>query len=146
MIKQLQFAPIVQTKRIIELGIDKELFEEVWWYIPKKDGVIISSKNLNSDYEYVCPAISVAELGEMLNFDYDAYGFTCCFFSYANTNPFTASYGGNWSVGYRNPSKFENPNIKAETEGEARALMLIFVLENNIAKAEDINEHLRSLK
>lgn len=107
-----QVVSLELAKRLKELGVKQEsLF---YWQGADKNGYII---NFEKDlFEYDCEkysAFTVAELGKMLPEDYLSY-----------------RIDGDWRC-----SEFGDDHITIEKkEADARAKMLIYLLENNLLK------------
>lgn len=88
-------------------------------------------KSIPDNTEVVCSAYTASELGEILtSFEYEAFGHEMMFTVYYHNNVYKESFY--WSCMFRNPITFKNPEIKAPTEVQARAQLLIHLLENKI--------------
>ncbi len=155
-----QVCTIEQAKRLKELGIDGgSHFYHVPWKASDFEGCFIGAKCDKGFYhdldgmvetfdapEYY-PAFTVAELGAMLPDQ-----------TKTNSNIEFAElfikYDGEWVVGYDVDMQTEGgygATVKeayrvmyGETEAQARAAMLIHLLENNLTTASDCNNRLNA--
>lgn len=119
-----QVCSLELAKRLKELGVKKNsLF--YWDSHCIEELKTQGNYGITSDGEY--SAFTVAELGEMLPDEYLTIRFSDK--KYTAT---TATMIANYTV----MEFYEEDN----TEADARAKMLIFLLENNYVKLEDINE------
>ena len=133
-----QVCSLEQAKRLKELGVDyKSVFQ---WrdFSMLKDNRIIPGLFMEritpSDASpmQVFNAFTVAELGEILcKVDYEAWGFKMFFTWFEQDDK-------KWNCGYRNAKKI-NRTINCDTEAQARAAMLIYLLENNLHAIENKN-------
>lgn len=124
-----------QALRLKELGVPNDHTEEFCIY-----SIIDNEQehiHINVDEDDPAPnyqpvkLYDVAELGELLaKARYESMGFPMMFTSYSHNSDFSAELLGKWSCMVRNPRGFENLDIKADTEVQARAQFLIFLLEN----------------
>lgn len=123
------------AKRLKELGVKQEsLF---YWL---QDGVgmatiLVDHKGVMQD-ELYSSAFTVAELGEMLpeSIDYqvDEFGHRSVWFTSGRT---ILNKGKGWYVMYNDPhpaNKVPVYAIHGDTEADARAKMLIYLLENKL--------------
>lgn len=141
---QDQVCTLEQAKRLKELGVKQEgLFSYVHEgehycggeKVEAGQSELIGgcSQCLDFPYKFDGVAFTVAELGEMLSqVRYKAWGFPMMFTSYCHSDDFVADTIGKWNCSFRNPRDFKNPEIKASTEAEARAAMLIYLIENKL--------------
>jgi hypothetical protein len=119
-----QVCSLESATKLKELGVQREsLFyhhaslNKISW----RGDIPISRSEFGDRY---IPAFTVAELGEMLPTDYCLSGKT------EYEEPFRAFWCGLENISW----------LWAETEAEARAQMLIHLLENHLVTAEDINK------
>ena len=152
-----QCCTIEQAEKLYELGVEQN---STFYYCPNPNGeqlnpisnllgnfivdgntFVFSGENIRfnaveGNYENTYSAFNSTELGEILSwFDFDAFGFSV-FMTFCHEKD--SVYGKNrWDCAFRNASKFSNPDIHKPTEAQARAEMLIFLLEN---KHWDVNE------
>lgn len=136
-----QVCTLQQAKRLKELGVEQKSYfshgvgrgietldTTAWVNQWAKEG------NSESNIE-IFSAFTVAELGEMLaNVRYESFGFPLMFTSYSYNYDEMQNIFGKWACNYRNPLNFTNPDIKAENEADARAQMLIYLLESGTIK------------
>jgi hypothetical protein len=126
-----------QAQTLYELGVFGEtlFYHTSWGILPKSS---VDFKN-----GHVLNALLAGELGQILSaVRYKAYGFPLIFTSSYNDDG-SADMFGVWSCGCRNPVDFSNPDVKSETEAQARAELLIFLLRNKIVTAEHCNNALK---
>ena len=117
-----QVCSLELAKRLKELGVKQESF---WYYWElngtphnnfRKYTILQHRKSEDEDIPHIS-AFTVAELGEMLPYTLeDRYDLEI-----------SKMQGGDWLIGYRNNSQFMELN-----EANARAKMLIYLLENNL--------------
>lgn len=121
-----QVCSLELAKKLKELGLKQDSL----YYIhhraagDDKDGTWINhGKNILSDeeYEWVYSAFTVAELGLLL-----PAGIQCNKFGPLSNNPSQKQWG--WHCWQVDKNHLEN----ADTEADARAKMLIYLLENKI--------------
>lgn len=135
-----QVINLSQAKRLKELGVKMISLLYFEWNQDKRLHNLryVNSPNYlveENDYS----AFTAAELGAMLaNVRYESFGFPLMFTSYSYNYDEMHNVFGKWSCNYRNPRNFTNPDIKAENEADARAQMLIYLLESGIIKAEEV--------
>lgn len=129
-----------QSKRLRELGVDApSMFTHYKTF--RNEWSIAYSTGLGHEYY---PAYTSGELGEILSaVRYKSAGFPMMFTSYCNSSDAVANMLGKWSCMFRNPVDFTNPDIKADTESQARAAMLIHLLENNLITPSQVNNQLK---
>lgn len=132
-----QVVTLEQAKRLKELGVFENAFAS-WVFDPLNERWDLSKLNVeqlqlvNPDKE-AYPAFTVAELGVMLP-DLYISGYasnktaTCCHYKEADKQ--------------RNVKEVEKWQGKGNTEAEARAAMLIYLLENGHTTAEEVNQRL----
>lgn len=146
-----QVCTLEQAKKLKELGVEQE---SIWMYIYYKDDIISSSAGLhhylianeifadNDGGEFDCliaSAFSVAELGVMLP---EYIGELRLLQWHASDSSFGIQYRFNCD----NPTTQTIPDhcIFSDTEAQARAAMLIYLLENNIITPEQVNERVKA--
>lgn len=119
-----------QSQKLYELGV----YGETYFYHTSMGILPISSIDFKNGH--VLNAFTSAELGQILSFvRYKSYGYALIFTSSFNDDSDIMD-GGAWSCGCRNPVDFSNPDIKTPAEAQARAEMIVFLLENKIITAE----------
>ena len=127
-----QVVTIEQAKKLKELGVTAE---PLFWYVIDIDpitplDIIQKWQHSNFDQCEKYPAYTVAELGVMLP-----------------SETFTQRTGSEDSE-YDNWEWVDDGNGNAnglyETEAEARASMLIYLLENNLTTPEEVNQRLNN--
>jgi hypothetical protein len=98
-----------------------------YWRIGKNT-VLLSSETDSGD-SYICPAFTVAELGEML---------PCVIGDKCPQLFLVIRKMERWEVGYENPVTDISGAIytQSDTEADARGKMLIYLLENKLIKGE----------
>lgn len=148
-----QVCSFEQAKTLKELGVNQDAYfnYEITPVYGKKPfdctkSRLYAKEQYNSakySDDYQCAAFTVAELGVMLTIDDDTH------FTHGGYN----EHSGCWELmlDKRNPDTddLDKPFIcihgamqEEETEAEARAAMLIYLLENNLTTAQDVNERL----
>ena len=108
------------AKRLRGFGVNQESY--FLWY----GGQVLRENQLTQElrrHEPPLPAYTVAELGDMLPHRVQSAEGGCFFPSYT-----TKDSDGRWLVSYHRLLA----SIEAETEADARAKMLIYLLENNL--------------
>jgi len=127
-----------QAQTLYELGVlGESLFYHTSWGILPRSSVDFKNG-------HVLNAFLAGELGQILSaVRYKAYGFPLIFTSSYNDDDNSADMFGVWSCGCRNPVDFSNPDVKSNTEAQARAELLIFLLKNKIVTAEHCNNALK---
>ena len=123
-----QVTPLEQSKRLKELGVKQEsLFE--WAYYPSVRSQILSYRGsmLTPLGEPIAAAFTVAELGVMLPTHDECY--------LSEYDP-TKTDGKSWY------SICNTKIIYSDTEASVRAVMLIYLLENNLITVEEVNSRL----
>ena len=127
-----QVVTIEQAKKLKELGVTAE---PLFWYVIDIDpitplDIIQKWQHSNFDQCEKYPAYTVAELGVMMP-----------------SETFTQRTGSEDSE-YDNWEWVDDGNGNAnglyETEAEARASMLIYLLENNLTTPEEVNQRLNN--
>lgn len=125
-----QVCSLKLAKRLKELGVKQESF--FGWYFPSEDKVrkdekwdapniqIVGSGNEWSWHDFQCSAFTVAEIGEMLP-ALDGSGWFM-----------TEKLTSDWHVAFCASTGHEKFATDAPTEADARAKMLIYLLENKI--------------
>jgi hypothetical protein len=123
-----QLTSLELAKKLKELGVKQESSFQ-WWrarnnnnfFIGDGEGVTRVWEDDESGVEVIASAFTVAELGEMLPMKLeDKYVFD------------TARVGSDqWYVSYRADRDFRE-FLEADTEADARAKMLIYLLENKL--------------
>lgn len=120
-----QVCSLELSKRLKELGVKQESY--FFWYSAFKDSEVTvwHSYQIGSDTERAFSAFTVAELGEMLP-DYvnpaDYQG--------ARSLGISKSMDG-WHITYSTSEKWWHREV-ADTEADARAKMLIYLIENKL--------------
>jgi len=124
-----QVCSLEYVKKLKELRVKQD---SLWcWKINKMKGVkpeIILSKDKEEEYEYeefskkYCSAFTVAELGKMLPI------------GYGRESVYTNFYDNKWRVIYMDKGYKTDKKCIAKTEADARAKMLIYLLENKLIK------------
>ncbi len=141
-----QVISLEQAKRLKELGVygSALFYYEIFEVSGKEDYhlIYIGIGPFPNNHGFI-PAYTVAELGEVLSsFKYETHGFPM-FLSDAHCDDFVAEKIKKWQCGYRNAKNPEiNTDTNAPTEAEARAAMLIHLLESNLTTAAEVNERL----
>lgn len=139
-----QVCLLSQAKKLKELGVEQISYfsyrEEIGY--PNNPVPLITEKEFPKGVDAkafnIYSAYSVAELGVMLPQDNDDHFFE----SHYN------DHYGEWTCNYqtwKNDDREELRHINdtgGDTEAEARADMLIFLLENNLIKVEEVNNRL----
>lgn len=120
------------SQKLKDLGVKQEsLF--YWHFTEYEDALVLFGDEHTSiveegkRHEFVgyVSAFTVAELGEMLPLMLDVDGFIVSWESTKKLN--------SWSVYLENGNyKKMSPEFKADTEAEARGLMLVYLLENKL--------------
>lgn len=148
-----QVCSLEQGKRLKELGVEDNCY--LGWIIPPSNGVRVPIHGKDGEARLIerntimysgngkdkYPAFTVAELGVML-LDYcgshinGLYGYT----PHPNNKfKWVADINDNWD------KKPQPPSIaKGNTEAEARADLLIYLLENNLIEVTQVNERLKN--
>jgi hypothetical protein len=132
-----QVCTLAQSARLVELGVNIEPF--LWWVqeraYPDNCNVLTAEhkpKGIDIDAFIILPAYTVAELGEMLPIEYgtlpDEYPEKEQRIYYAVKSSRFGDYNQHLPVDF-------------ETEAEARAAMLIHLLEQGVLKPEQINQN-----
>lgn len=134
-----QVCTLEQAKRLKELGVDQDisLFEHVEYTFERGNSSIENRRPNRLNKEWVYSAFTVAELGQML------------------PNDLQPNSGRHWSWYHRHTWKGESVGYSAhgidpieqgwyDTEAEARAAMLIHLLETKTITAEQVNERLKN--
>jgi predicted amino acid racemase len=123
---QSQVCTLEQAKKLNELGVKQD---SLFYWIDRKDKSRVVYSGLIEDIEKLTTysAFTVAELGVMLPCYYVVY--------------YTVAHG------YCVCRKMENgelqrPLLTGCTQAKAGAAMLIFLLENNLTTAEEVNQRL----
>lgn len=157
-----QVCTLEQAKKLKTLGVNQDAYFS--WFGDEqqrlmdngKEGMAISNwlfvsstepcNNQEADWRSdvclkpIAAAFTTAELGQLLSIvRYESFGFPMMFTSYCHSSDVSVGYLGKWSCAFRNPKQFNNPGIKSDNEAEARAEILIWLLENGHVKADNIN-------
>lgn len=128
-----------QAQTLYELGV---CGETLFYHTISLD--ILPRSSIDFKNGHVLNAFLSGELGQILSaVRYKAYGFPLIFTSSYNDDDDSADMFGAWSCGCRNPVDFSNPDVKSDTEAQARAELLIFLLRNKIVTAEHCNNALK---
>lgn len=128
-----------QAQQLYELGV----FGDTLFYHTNSDWGILPRMSVDFKNGHVLNAFLGTELGHILSsVRYKAYGYSLIFTSSYNEDE-DANLFGMWSCGCRNPVDFSNPDIKADTEAQAKADLLIFLVKNKIVTAEHCNNALK---
>lgn len=136
-----QCCSLDQSKRLSELGIKaKSLF---YWreYLDEnvnkwQAALLLDDKTDDESIKYSLadssyPAFTVAELGVMLPTDYYSYAGDSCKDWYCLRHGDESNY-----------SKYEF--AESPNEAQARASMLIYLLENNLTTSKEVNDKLKN--
>ncbi len=135
-----------QGEQLLKLGITEKSFLAFCWVSTSHEDSVIAILPTNimnigipdEATTFIAPAFTVAELGVMLEMDGDKH-----LFDYFYNN-----HAGCFEVVLNERDERAVAGIKlvnreeGDTEAEARAAMLIWLLENNIATAEEVNARL----
>lgn len=120
-----QVTSLSLSKRLKELGVKQE---SLFWWMPYEDKYEIvrllekSVRDWEDKPEGTCSAFTVAELGEVLPTESREGWLTC-----------TRNRGNIWEVGYAISGEgFVNGYMSDVSEANARAKMLIYLLENKL--------------
>lgn len=121
-----QVCSLELANRLKELGI-KQHSICYWWQYDKDSWHLTIAVYPTSPKNYIS-AFTVAELGEMLP-------------SWINGHHLIITKASTWFLRYRAPSSFipkeEDPEIEDENEANARAKMLIYLIENALIKIKE---------
>lgn len=132
-----QCVSIDLSKRLKELGVKQDSLYS--WFETKRYGIIIEQSGSEFDLEYYLSvgrlgsAFTVAELGEMLPYNIMVNGQSYFFEAgkASKANPYISEHEVNYSYGD------ECIHLEREdTEADARAKMLIYLIENGIIKED----------
>jgi len=144
-----QVVTIEQAKKLKELGVTAE---PLFWYVIDIDpitplDIIQKWQHSNFDQCEKYPAYTVAELGVMLP-HFDNLSQMGGFVHLTEFDP-SVQDGNPWYCVWEYDKDKENAGfgseiIDGETEAQARAAMLIYLLENNLTTAEEVNQRLNS--
>lgn len=138
-----QVCSLELAKKLKELGVKQESIFYWTRSYTRKTGVfqadskyyLAYSKNKKYYAEYECSAFTVAELGEMLPEEIEKDGFVYTWLPSKEDGTYWFSYSrmneNKEGVGY---------NQYADTEADARAKMLIYLLENKLTPASQDKE------
>lgn len=119
-----QVSSLELSQKLKELGVPQD---SLYNWLIASDGARLMNNPVLDIYRYFeqCSAFTVAELGEMLPLMFEKDGFTVSWES-------TKTLGG-WSVYLENGNYHKmSETFKADTEADARAKMLIYLLENKL--------------
>lgn len=134
-----QVCTLAQSARLVELGVNIVPF--LWWVqeraYPDNCNVLTAEhkpKGIDIDAFIILPAYTVAELGEMLPES----------FSKETAEPLSfykveKCFGEDKTLWFPNET-IAILNYGYATEAEARAAMLIYLLEQGIIKPEEVNQ------
>lgn len=123
---QDQVCNLELSKRLKELGVKQESL-----FLYDMNGILCSS-NANWDMAYCISAFTVAELGELLPVrDYLTEGIVKDKEDLANWSTFKSDGKWHCNLTWRY-SRDKVESIKADSEADARAKMLIYLLENKL--------------
>jgi hypothetical protein len=123
---QSQVCTLEQAKKLNELGVKQD---SLFFWIDRKDKSRVVFLGMIEDIEKLATysAFTVAELGVMLPCYYVVY--------------YTGAYG--YCVCRKmEEGELQRPLLRGNTEAEARAAMLIYLLENDLTTAEEVNQRL----
>jgi len=130
-----QVCSLENARKLDDLGMRRESLFSYQRFIHTEGSMPRVRSNrlarLHQSYKVIAPTYTVAELGEILGNKIDVRHRLSPDRKVILTSP-------DWSRGancYSNPIHFE-----ADTEANARALMLIWLLENKHVTAEEINQ------
>lgn len=135
-----QVASLELCKRLKELGVKQESY--FWWAFGQKEADFFVVRYFDGDpvhFNKVCSAFTVAELGEILPMYIEQDG-TPYYFHAIREN------GDSWMVGYY--KLFESKYYACReqhpfSEADARAKMLIYLLENKMIEGQKGGEGTR---
>lgn len=136
-----QVCSLEQAKKLVELGITGKSWLQ--WMAPDEYNVaayVLVAGNGSAGTRY--PAFTVAELGRMLPDGSDLLGVPTKVAQFDSFRHVAHAAPG-WSCGAelsRNKGVWRVQ--RAETEAQARAAMLIYLLENNHITPEQVNQRL----
>lgn len=149
-----QVCTIEQAKALRSIGVKQgksafafiknECHKEDTFYLRMVEGEGVSNSgydNWSSGCLKGYSAFTVAELGQMLP-DKFIYKDEQCFVSsekYCNTRPWIAGIHTVWA---HDKPVVAKKYIPADTEAEARAALLIYLIENNVIAVTEINQRL----
>lgn len=129
-----QLVSLDLAKRLKELGVKQESLFCWSWYGSLKEHLLVYGEEHKGEIS----AFTVAELGEMLPKELTSKFFgknVEFYYTQIPDNSFTK-----WIMFYRNSMGSMNGcEVEDENEANARAKMLIYLLENNLVKVENIN-------
>jgi len=118
-----QVVSLELAKKLKELGIDQEAGCGFYWH---KDKLVFAHSECGNhaigDWNNYIAAFTVAELGEMLPRFYESH----------RTNGITPEI--EWTCQYKEDGKVTHQ--VSNTEADARAKMLVYLLENGLMKPE----------
>lgn len=131
-----QVCSLKLSKKLAKLGVKQDnLFKWVKYSMNKKPMLIFiptvkyQLECLSGELEYSIPAYTVAELGEMLPNKVKIHNTESCLVLDRDKKT--------WGVAY---APFPDTFQEAKTEADARAKLLIYLLENKIISLDKINE------
>ena len=125
-----QVCSLELAKRLKELGVRQESYFFYEWYSDRAWTLGISDWERDGGHTEIS-AFGVAELGEMIPKELNGY-----FITYIPSIDLGKSRG--WVCFYRNTfCEMKMENIFATKEADARAKMLIYLIENGLIKEED---------
>lgn len=122
-----QVVSLELSRKLKELGVKQE---SLFYWHPRLDGanrpyiVPASHRNGTSPNKDFIPAFTVAELGEMLPADIKSYKYE----------------DGRWSCDGSRKYDTNSAWIQADTEADARAKVLIYLIENKLVDPISSNE------
>lgn len=118
-----QVSSLKLSKKLKKLGVKQDGYFD-WWTIQSTNGTFKKEVGTYNDVRYFgldqekeCSAFTVAELGEMLPGNINGYPIMCQWGLMHNLH-----YVGNTNI----------HEVVSNTEADARAIFLIYLLENNL--------------
>jgi hypothetical protein len=134
-----QVCSLELAQKLYELGVTQRA-AFAWAYTSARPTPFLvlddNRKDFGDGLGLSATAFTVAELGEMLPHQF-YHGERHCVMTIAKANP------TQWNVIYRYPfggGHIQEVGMTATTEADARAKMLIYLLENHLLKVENINQ------
>lgn len=122
-----QVCSLELAKKLKELGVKQESYFH--WTITKAPDMTWEVKNYISDIDYGnCSAFTVAELGEMLPWRFRGFVLRAVCNVLDKKEELKSWELAYWEEGHEDETRFEI--IVADTEADARARMIIYLIEN----------------
>lgn len=135
-----QISTLPQSKKLKELGVAQGYSCWSHLHLPetkyrKESQIIYTGDQRFTDIGEENSAFDVAELGVLLSVIHDGEH---------NVSWFTGTAWGSALDGYSSEGSYRRHITYGNTEAEARADMLIYLLENNIVLVDEVNQRLQS--